>query len=114
MEIISNISRSSQIRNALTSEKLTENTVKEEWAISWLTPEKACFLIQTKIFVNDDWIVVGNTEIKEFENSKENLKLIKSSVPEPFLTAVLSVLEVTTETKKSEKSEVLEDELSKI
>jgi len=115
MEItISNISRSSQIRSALTTEKLKENDVKEEWAISWLDQEKACFLVQTKIQVNDGWTQVGETEIKEFKNSKESLKLLSSSVPEPYLTAALAVLEVSTETKKLDKSEVLDDELSKI
>ena len=108
--VISNISRSSQLKTALTSEKLTENNIKDEWAISWLNSEKACFLVQTKISVNEEVVTVGETEIKEFKNTVESLKSLKNDVPEPFLTAVLSVWENQTETKKLEKTEVLEDD----
>ena len=104
------ITKVSQLKNALTSEKLTESNIKEEWAISWLTTEKACFLIQTKINVNDEWLTIGNTEIKEFKNSEENLKLIKNDVPEPFLSAVLAVWEAPEESGKLIKSEVPLDE----
>ena len=114
MEIaISNISRSSQLKTALTSEKLTENKVNEERAITWLDANKACFLVKTKINVNDEWVAVGDSEIEEFKNTVESLKLLKNSVPEPFLTAVLAVWEIPTG-KKSDELEVPSDDQRKV
>jgi hypothetical protein len=114
MEIsILNISRSSQLKTALTSEKLTENTVQNERAITWLDKEKVCFLVKTKINVNDEWVAVGDSEIEEFKNTVESLKLLKSSVPEPFLTAVLSVWEAPTVTKRLNELEVSENDQPK-
>ena len=89
--IISNISKTSQLKSALTSEKLTENKVIEERAITWLDTEKVCFLIKTKINVNGEWITVGDSEIEEFNNTSESLKLLKNGVPEPYLSAALKV-----------------------
>jgi hypothetical protein len=89
-----NISKTSQLKSALTNEKPTEIEVKEERVITWLDSGKACFLVKTKINVNDEWLDIGNTAIEEFKNTEESLKLLKNSVPEPFLTAVLAVLEV--------------------
>ena len=98
--IISNVSRSSLLKTALTSEKLTENKVNEERAITWLDTNKACFLVKTKINVNDEWVAVGDSEIEEYKNTVESLKLLKSIVPEPFLTAVLSIWEASIGTKR--------------
>ena len=83
---ISNISRSSQLKSALTSEKLTESTVQNERAITWLDKEKVCFLVKTKININDEWVAVGDSEIEEFKNTVESLKVLKTAVPEPFLS----------------------------
>ena len=89
--IISNISKSSQLKNALTSEKLTESKVDEERVITWLDNTKVCFLNRTKINVNHEWVYVGDAEIQEFQNTVEGLKSLKSSVTEPYLSAVLSI-----------------------
>ena len=80
-----------QLKKALTNAKLTENSVVEDRTITWLDSEKVCFLNKTKIEVNGEWLDVGGTEIEEFKNTKESLKLLKSNVPEPYLTAVLKV-----------------------
>ena len=92
MEAIAiNISKNNKLQNALTSEKLTENKVDAERVITWLDENKVCFLSRTKIHVNDEWVYVGDTEISEFQNTKEGLKLLKNIVPEPYLSAVLTV-----------------------
>ena len=83
--------KTDQLKNALSSEKLAASNIKEEWAISWLDTEKACFLNRTKINVNGEWVYVGDAEISEFQNTKEGLKLLKNNIPEPFLSAVLKV-----------------------
>ena len=36
----------------------------------------------------------------DFQNTEEGLKLLKNNVPEPFLAAVLSIWETSTETKR--------------
>jgi hypothetical protein len=114
METIAiNISKSSQLKSALTGEKLTESKIKEERVLTWLDQEKACFLVKTKIDVNGEWTAVGDTEISEFKNTEEGLKLLKSGVPEPFLSAVLAVWEASTGTKKLNELEVLENEQRK-
>lgn len=111
--ITTNISKSNQLKNALTSEKLTEDNIKEERAISWLNNEKVCFLVKTKINVEGVWIDVGSTEIEEFKNSVESLKILKSNVPEPFLTAVLAIWETSTDTKNLTEMEVPDDDQRK-
>ena len=111
--IISNISRSNQLKNALTSEKLTENKVDEERTITWLDENKVCFLSRTKANVGNEWVYIGDAEISEFHNTNESLKLLKSNVPEPFLTAILAVWEIPTETKKIDEMEVSNDEQRK-
>lgn len=111
--IISNISRSSQLKSALTSEKLTENKVSEERSITWLDENKVCFLSRTKANVGNEWVYIGDAEISEFHNTVESLKLFRNAVSEPFLTAVLAVWETPTETKKSDEMEVLGDEQRK-
>ena len=58
------INKTSQIRSALTSAKLTENKVSEERAVTWLDHEKVCFLNKTKINLNDEWVYVGEAEIQ--------------------------------------------------
>jgi len=99
------INKTSQLKSALTNEKLTEIEIKEERVITWLDQDKACFLVKTKININNEWLDVGNTDIQEFRNTEESLKLLRNSIPEPFLTAVLAVWEVPTEIKKLENLE---------
>ena len=111
--IISNISKSSQLKSALTSEKLTENKIQSDLTITWLDENKVCFLNRTRINVNDEWVYIGEAEIQEFHNMNEGLKLLKSSVPEPFLTAVLAVWGIRKETEKINEREVLDDEQRK-
>ena len=111
--VMSNISRSSQLKTALTSTKLTESKVMEERSINWLNAEKVCFLVKTKINLNDEWVDVGSTEIEEFKNSEESLKLLKASLPEPFLTAVLAIWEAAKDKGKLIEGEVTLDEQSK-
>ena len=98
------INKTNKIKAALTNAKFTENEIKEERAITWLNEKTVCFLNKTKININGEWAYIGDAEIQDFQNTEEGIKLLKQSVPEPFLTAVLAVWD----------KNLIDDEITKI
>lgn len=51
-----NLNKIKKLTKALTSTKLTENIVKEDFAITWLNDEKVCVLNKVKVNLNDEWV----------------------------------------------------------
>lgn len=90
-----NLNKIKKLTKALTSTKLTENIVKEDFAITWLNDEKVCVLNKVKVNLNDEWVYVGNGEIQEFQNTKEGLKLVTENISEPYLSSILKVWQDT-------------------
>ena len=102
---ISNVSKIHQLKSALANTRITESSIVENRIITYLDEKKVCFLIRTKIHLNNEWIFVGESEIQEFHNTVESLKLLKNGVPEPFLAAVLTVWQKQTNGKKIQNRE---------
>jgi len=90
-----NLNKVKKLTKALMGTKSTENVVKEEFAITWLNDEKVCVLNKVKVNLNDEWVYVDNGEIKEFQNTKEGLKLATQNIPEPYLSPILKVWQDT-------------------
>jgi hypothetical protein len=79
------------IKDGLIKEGLPESDVVNNYAISWLDTDKVLFLTRTRVSVNDKWYSVGNDQTQEFMNNQDDVEKLKTSVPEPFSTAILTV-----------------------
>jgi hypothetical protein len=83
----------SKLRDALIEEGLPEADVEDSCTITWLDADTTSILTGTKIYVEDAWMNIGNTNVLDYPNTEQGRTDLEANVPDPYKSAVLTVWE---------------------